>query len=68
MSILEEGLEAQAEAMREFGYHDVTDHVIRKAHEAWRDGQAPVGVIQMFSFKAFEEHPQIFGEPPEPSK
>jgi hypothetical protein len=60
---LEQGLEAQAQSLREFGYPDVTADMVREAHQAWRAGDSAKGVIQLFCFKAFDEYPRIFGEP-----
>lgn len=59
--LLSEGFEAQAKAMREFGYPDVTADMIRQNHEAWRRGEKATDVIAMFSERAFKEYPMIFG-------
>lgn len=58
---LEEGFEAQARAMREFGYSDVTADMIREHHEKWKRGEKNTDVIGMFSESAFKDYPQIFG-------
>lgn len=62
-NILEQGFEAQAKAMREFGYPDVTAEMVREAHSKWISGKPMANIIEMFCSSAFAEHPDIFGEP-----
>ena len=62
-SILEQGFEAQAKSLVEFGYPNVTAAMVEAAHDDWKEGREPQGVIAMFCVSAFEEHPQIFGKP-----
>lgn len=62
MSILEQGFEAQARNLREFGYPDVTAELVAAAHADWKAGNEPKDVIARFCESAFEEHPQIFGQ------
>jgi hypothetical protein len=61
--ILEKGFEAQAKSLVEFGYSGITAEMVKIAHDKWVKGDEAEGVIEMFSFKAFEEHPDIFGTP-----
>jgi hypothetical protein len=63
-SILEQGFEAQAKSLRAFGYPDVTVDMVRDAHLRWMGDEEQPDIIGMFCVSAFEEHPQIFGEPP----
>ena len=60
-SILQQGFEAVATALREFGYSGVTPEMVEQAHGAWKSGDQPSGVIAMFAVKDFDEHPEIFG-------
>jgi hypothetical protein len=62
-SILEQGFEAQAKSLVEFGYSGITAEMIETAHGKWQRGDEPEGVIEMFSFRAFDDHPEIFGKP-----
>lgn len=62
MSILTQGFEAQACAMREFGY-SVTSDDIAKDHERWRRGETQRDVVFAFNVDAFRKHPAIFGVP-----
>jgi hypothetical protein len=66
-TILEQGFEAQARSLREFGYPGVTAEMVSAAHADWKTGKAsagePADVIARFCESAFEEHPQIFGTP-----
>lgn len=62
-TILEQGFEAQALALRDFGYQSVTAEAIRKAHADWKAGKEAQGVVAMFSVKEFNERPEIFGTP-----
>ena len=64
MSILEQGFEAQAKALRDFGYPDVTAEMVKAAYEKWVKGDDMEGVIEMFCAAAFDDHPQIFGKAP----
>ena len=61
MSVLQEGFEAVAKGLREFGYPSVTTEQIAEAHTRWKAGDKAEGVIQMFAFKDFDEHPTVFG-------
>jgi hypothetical protein len=63
-AILQEGFEAQAASLRDFGYPDVTAEMIREAHRKWMAGEDLVGIIEMMCERAFEDHPRIFGEKP----
>jgi hypothetical protein len=60
-SVIEQGYDAQARSLRDFGYPDVTAAMIREAHRKWLAGEAPEGIIEMMSVKAFEDYPKIFG-------
>jgi hypothetical protein len=62
MTILEEGFDAEARALEEFGYEDVTPEMIRAAHERWKRGEPPADIIERFAFGHFDEYPQIFGD------
>jgi hypothetical protein len=64
-SVVEQGYDAQARALREFGYPDATSAMIREAHRKWLAGEEPEGIIEMMSIRAFEDYPNIFGAPPE---
>ena len=63
MSILEQGFEGQAKALRDFGYSSVTADDVRKAHEAWNVGEGAKDIIGMMCEKAFTDYPNIFGTP-----
>jgi hypothetical protein len=63
MSVLEEGFEAQARSLRDFGYPDATAEMVKEGHRKWLAGEAPDGIIEMMSVRAFEDYPKIFGEP-----
>jgi hypothetical protein len=62
-SILEQGFEAQAASLRDFGYPDVTADMVREAHAKWISGKPIENIIERFCEGAFEDHPQIFGKP-----
>lgn len=62
-SILQQGIEAQAKSMREFGYPDTSAAMVAKHHEAWLRGDSEADIIFKFSVSAFEDYPEIFGEP-----
>ena len=59
--VLREGFEAQARSLREFGYSDASAAMVKEAHRKWQAGEAPVGIIEMMSIRAFEDYPKIFG-------
>lgn len=61
-TILEQGFEAQAASLREFGYPDVTAEHVSTAHRAWMKNEEPSDVVAMFCERAFAEHPMIFGK------
>lgn len=63
MSILDEAIEVQAKALREFGYPDVTADMVREAHRKFLAGEPMANVIEMFCQSAFEDHPDLFGAP-----
>lgn len=63
MAVIDEGFEAQAKALADFGYNGITSDMIREAHRKWQAGELPIGIIEMMSEKAFEDHPEIFGTP-----
>lgn len=63
MSILTQGFEAQACALREFGYSGVTSDDIAKDHERWKRGDTARDVVFAFNADAFKKHPAIFGVP-----
>ena len=63
MAVLDEGFEAQAKSLRDFGYPDVSADMVREAHRKWLAGEEPEGIIEMMSIRAFEDYPKIFGEP-----
>lgn len=67
MEILKKGFAAQAEAMREFGYPDVTAEDVEKFHRSWLSGEDATDVVAMFCESAFKEYPQIFGRRDETS-
>lgn len=54
---------AQAKALRDFGYPDVTFDYVEKAHRKWKAGEELTGIVEMFCERAFEEHPDLFGKP-----
>jgi len=62
--LLTRGFEAQARALREFGYSGVKPEQIAEAHRKWLAGEAMGNIIEMMSESAFNEHPEIFGERP----
>jgi len=62
-NVLQEGFEAQAKALDDFGYTSVTADDVRKAHEAWIVGEEPSNIIGMMCVKAFNKYPSIFGTP-----
>lgn len=62
MSILTQGFEAQACALREFGYKITLDD-IAKDHERWKRGETAGDVVFAFNADAFKKHPAIFGVP-----
>lgn len=62
-SVLEQGFAAQAKALREFGYPDVTAEMVAVAHAKWKEGEDLTDIVEMFCRSAFEEHPAIFGKP-----
>lgn len=64
LTTLEQGIEAQARSLREFGYSDVTSAMVRDAHTRWMGGEAPTNIIDRFCVSAFEDYPDIFGRPP----
>lgn len=51
--------EKVAHSLREFGYPDVTAHIVKECLDAWlegkRDGKLPHGVIGMFASRQFDE-------------
>lgn len=61
MPVLEQGFEAQAKSLSEFGYGSVTADMVREAHRKWLAGEPMSNIIEMFCEGAFNEHPQIFG-------
>ena len=61
-SILEQGFEAQARILRDFGYPDVTVEMVAEAHADWRAGKEPANIIARFCESAFEECPRVFGK------
>jgi hypothetical protein len=61
-SLLEQGFEAQAKVLTDFGYHDITAETVEAAHKRWKANDPSAGVIDMFCRDAFEERPDIFGE------
>ena len=61
--VLKKGFEAQAKAMQDYGYPDVTAETIREHHDLWMKGEKDKGIIWMFSEGAFEKNPKIFGKP-----
>lgn len=61
---LDEACEAQARALREFGYSDVTAEDVLAAHGRWLRGETASDVISRFCEGAFEGHPRLFGERP----
>lgn len=62
-NLLEQGFEAQARSLREFGYPDITPDMVREAHRKWKAGEEASDIIERFCESAFEGHPDIFGEP-----
>jgi hypothetical protein len=65
MTILEEGFKALADSLVDFGYPDATAAMVRKAHDRWKRGEPPKGIIEMFAVGEFDKRPQIFGTPNE---
>lgn len=61
-SILQQGFDAQARSLREFGYPDVTAAMVAAAHADWKAGKEAEGIIAMFCESAFDDHPEIFGK------
>ena len=61
--ILQKGFAAQAQALREFGYTDVTASDVKAAHADWMAGKEPSGIVAHFCVSAFEDYPEIFGQP-----
>jgi len=61
--ILQKGFEAQAMALRDFGYPDVTADQVSVAHAKWLKGESMSGIIEMFCERDFNERPDIFGTP-----
>lgn len=66
VGILDQGFEAQAKSLREFGYPDVTAKMVKEIHDAWikKTKKLPHGVIGRFCEAAFKDYPQIFGKQP----
>ena len=61
MTILQEGFEAVAKSLRDFGYSDVTAATIETGYNRWKRGEAPQGIIEMMAERQFEDYPKIFG-------
>jgi hypothetical protein len=60
---LQEGFEALAKSLTEFGYSGVTADQVKLAHDHWKAGDAPKGIIESFAFDDFVKYPAIFGAP-----
>lgn len=60
--ILQQGFEAQAKSLSEFGYVGVTAAMVAEAHRKWIAGEPMGDVIEMFCEGAFNDHPEIFGQ------
>lgn len=68
MALLDDGLEAVAKSLQEFGYPDSNVELIRDAYETWISGKEVKGdIVKMMAVGQFEEYPQIFGAPPSPA-
>lgn len=59
------GIDAQAAAMRDFGYPSVTFDLVKEYHTAWVKGDSKSDVVYLFCKSVFEEYPDIFGTPVE---
>lgn len=64
MTLIDEAFAAQAKAMREFGYSDVTADTVRRYHADWMAGEDPSDIVARFCVSAFEDHPRLFGVRP----
>ncbi len=58
---LDRGCAAQAMALREFGYPDVTSARVREAHARWVKNESPIDIVDRFCFTEFDDRPLIFG-------
>lgn len=45
---LEDFIRAEAQALQQFGYHNVTDREVRVSIQAIKEGKEVVGIIGMF--------------------
>lgn len=62
--ILQQGFEAVAKSLVEFGYPDVTATMIEEAHGRWKKGETErSNIIDMMAGGQFDDYPQVFGEP-----
>ena len=63
-AVLNQGYEAVAKSLVEFGYPDVTSKMIQEIHEAMKEGKTeddlPHGIIGRFAEKQIGEYSQIF--------
>lgn len=62
-SVRERGFNIVARSLVE-SYPDVTPDMIKEAHEDWKQGKEPKGIVQRFAFDEFDkpQHRHIFGE------
>ena len=63
---LNQGYDAVAKNLVDFGYPDTTPKMVREIHEAMKEGKTeedlPHGIIGRFAEKQIVEYPSIFGK------
>lgn len=59
--LFKRAVEAELEALHEFGYSDVTAATIEAAHVNWKAGKEPLDIIERFAFGHFDGFPNLFG-------
>lgn len=61
--LFDKACEAQAAALRDFGYPDVTPEMVRERHTKWKTREDQSGdIIAMFCIREFDDRPEFFGE------
>lgn len=63
--VLDQGFEACAKGLTDFGYDGITPERVKEAHGRWVRGDEPKDVIDRFAFGNFESYPAVFGLLPE---